>query len=300
VEVVLMLINEVCKITGLTKKAIEYYEEKGLIAPKVEENGYRNFSSEDVEKLKEITVLRKLGLSISEIHDVLGKSNRKASLAKIRYNKELELQEYSKKKELLDNLIENENIDEIEGQLKELEKHQTIKKKLLDAFPGYYGHFLVLHFGRFLDERISSKEQEDAYNNIVEFLDNVKTAEFPVELKEYFEEAIPSMNDDLLERINAEIANAIQNVDYYIEKNKEVLEQYIAYKNSEEYKQSLAYQIQSLLLEFQKTSGYYDVFISNMRKLSPSYDQYFKKLQEANKKFVKLYPETSTWYNENE
>jgi len=295
-----MLINEVCKITGLTKKAIEYYEEKGLIAPKVEENGYRNFSSEDVEKLKEITVLRKLGLSISEIHDVLGKSNRKASLAKIRYNKELELQEYSKKKELLDNLIENENIDEIEGQLKELEKHQTIKKKLLDAFPGYYGHFLVLHFGRFLDERISSKEQEDAYNNIVEFLDNVKTAEFPVELKEYFEEAIPSMNDDLLERINAEIANAIQNVDYYIEKNKEVLEQYIAYKNSEEYKQSLAYQIQSLLLEFQKTSGYYDVFISNMRKLSPSYDQYFKKLQEANKKFVKLYPETSTWYNENE
>jgi len=300
VEVVLMLINEVCKITGLTKKAIEYYEEKGLIAPKVEENGYRNFSSEDVEKLKEITVLRKLGLSISEIHDVLGKSNRKASLAKIRYNKELELQEYSKKKELLDNLIENENIDEIEEQLKELEKHQTIKKKLLDAFPGYYGHFLVLHFGRFLDERISSKEQEDAYNNIVEFLDNVKTAEFPVELKEYFEEAIPSMNDDLLERINAEIANAIQNVDYYIEKNKEVLEQYIAYKNSEEYKQSLAYQIQSLLLEFQKTSGYYDVFISNMRKLSPSYDQYFKKLQEANKKFVKLYPETSTWYNENE
>ncbi len=295
-----MLINEVCKITGLTKKAIEYYEEKGLIAPKVEENGYRNFSSEDVEKLKEITVLRKLGLSISEIHDVLGKSNRKASLAKIRYNKELELQEYSKKKELLDNLIENENIDEIEEQLKELEKHQTIKKKLLDAFPGYYGHFLVLHFGRFLDERISSKEQEDAYNNIVEFLDNVKTAEFPVELKEYFEEAIPSMNDDLLERINAEIANAIQNVDYYIEKNKEVLEQYIAYKNSEEYKQSLAYQIQSLLLEFQKTSGYYDVFISNMRKLSPSYDQYFKKLQEANKKFVKLYPETSTWYNENE
>lgn len=295
-----MLINEVCKITGLTKKAIEYYEEKGLIAPKVEENGYRNFSSEDVEKLKEITVLRKLGLSISEIHDVLGKSNRKASLAKIRYNKELELQEYSKKKELLDNLIENENIDEIEEQLKELEKHQTIKKKLLDAFPGYYGHFLVLHFGRFLDERISSKEQEDAYNNIVEFLDNVKTAEFPVELKEYFEEAIPSMNDDLLERINAEIDNAIQNVDYYIEKNKEVLEQYIAYKNSEEYKQSLAYQIQSLLLEFQKTSGYYDVFISNMRKLSPSYDQYFKKLQEANKKFVKLYPETSTWYNENE
>lgn len=295
-----MLINEVCKMTGLTKKAIEYYEEKGLIAPKVGENGYREFSEEDVEKLKEINVLRKLGLSISEIREVLGESNRRASLAKIRYNKELELQEYSRKKELLDKLIESENIDEILVQLEELEKHQTIKKKLLDAFPGYYGRFLLLHFGRFLNERISTKEQEDAYNNIVEFLDNVKTVEFPAELKEYFEEAIPNMNDDFLEKINDEIVNAIQNVDDYIEKNKEMLEQYIAYKNSEEYKQSPVYKIQNLLLEFHKTSGYYDVFISNMRKLSPSYDQYFRKLEEANRRFVSLYPEAGTWYNENE
>ena len=29
-----MLINEVCKLTGLTKKAIEYYEKQGLIAYK--------------------------------------------------------------------------------------------------------------------------------------------------------------------------------------------------------------------------------------------------------------------------
>lgn len=38
-EVVKMLINEVCKITGLTKKAIEYYMEKGLIAPGLRKTG---------------------------------------------------------------------------------------------------------------------------------------------------------------------------------------------------------------------------------------------------------------------
>lgn len=82
-----MLINEVCKITGLTKKAIEYYMEKGLIAPRIEENGYRRFDSEDVARLKEISVLRKLGLSIPEIRSVLDKGNSKANLAKIKYQK---------------------------------------------------------------------------------------------------------------------------------------------------------------------------------------------------------------------
>ncbi|MBM7582038.1 DNA-binding transcriptional MerR regulator [Caldicoprobacter guelmensis] len=293
-----MLINEVCKITGLTKKAIEYYEEKGLIAPKVEENGYRNFSSEDVAKLKEISVLRKLGLSISEIRDVLEKDNKKAGLTKVKHKKDLELQQYSKKQELLNQLIEGENIDEIMKQLEELEKQQIIKEKLLDAFPGYYGHFLVFHFGRFLNERISSKEQEKAYNNVVKFLDNIKTVEFTAELKEYFEEAVSIVNDELLESVTNEIVKAIENVDDYIEKNKNILEQYIAYKNSEEYKQSSEYKIQNLLLEFQKTSGYFDVFIPNMRKLSPSYDEYFRKLEKANEKFVNRYPETSTWYNE--
>jgi hypothetical protein len=61
----------------------------------------------------------------------------------------------------------------------------------------------------------------------------------------------------------------------------------------------LAYKIQNLLLEFQKSSGYFDVFIHNMRKLSPSYDEYFKKLDEANKILKQRYPETPTWHDAN-
>jgi len=291
-----MFINEVCKITGLTKKAIEYYEEKGLITPRIEENGYRNFSSEDVVRLKEISVLRKLGLSIPEIRSVMDGENKKASLAKVKYQKDLELQQYNKKQELLSQLIEGENIEKIIEQLEELEKQQTIKEKLLNAFPGYYGYFLVLHFGRFLNEKILSGEQEIAYNNIIEFLDNVKTFKIPPELREFFEDAICFVDDELMESTIAEVVKAIENVDDYIEKNKDVLEQYIAYRSSEEYKQSLAYKIQNLLLEFHRTNGYYDVFIPNMRKLSTSYDEYFKKLEEANKRFMQRYPEVSTWY----
>ena len=60
-----MLINEVCKRCGLTKKAIEYYEEQGLTRPQIMENGYRAFSEDDVIRLNKITVLRGLGISVS-------------------------------------------------------------------------------------------------------------------------------------------------------------------------------------------------------------------------------------------
>lgn len=60
-----MLINEVCKRYGLTKKAIEYYEEQGLTCPQIMENGYRVFSEDDVIQLNKIAVLRGLGISVS-------------------------------------------------------------------------------------------------------------------------------------------------------------------------------------------------------------------------------------------
>ena len=62
-----MLVNAVCKKCSLTKKAIEYYVEQGLVSPQIQENGYRVFSEEDVEKLKKVSILRNLGLPVSDI-----------------------------------------------------------------------------------------------------------------------------------------------------------------------------------------------------------------------------------------
>lgn len=71
-----MLINEVSKITGLTKKAIEYYAERKLISPSNLENGYRDFCESQVEQLKKISVLRKLGISTEEIKTLLYDESR--------------------------------------------------------------------------------------------------------------------------------------------------------------------------------------------------------------------------------
>ncbi|MVX65592.1 MerR family DNA-binding transcriptional regulator [Clostridium chromiireducens] len=44
-----MLINEVCRLTGLTKKAISCYEQQGLIKPIRGTNRYREYS-QNIEK----------------------------------------------------------------------------------------------------------------------------------------------------------------------------------------------------------------------------------------------------------
>ena len=66
-----MLINEVSKLANLTKKAIEYYCKLEFVVPRVLENGYRDFLPDDIERFKQVGILRKLGLSTQETKDVL-------------------------------------------------------------------------------------------------------------------------------------------------------------------------------------------------------------------------------------
>lgn len=63
-----MRINEVEQRIGITKKNIRFYEGQGLLSPRRnKENGYREYSEEDVKTLEQIKLLRKLGLPLEEI-----------------------------------------------------------------------------------------------------------------------------------------------------------------------------------------------------------------------------------------
>ena len=67
-EVVPVKINEVEALVGITKKNIRFYEEKGLLSPsRNSENGYRDYGQEEVDVLRRIKLLRKLGVPIEEI-----------------------------------------------------------------------------------------------------------------------------------------------------------------------------------------------------------------------------------------
>ena len=293
----MMLIKDVCRECKLTKKAIEYYEQQGLISPKINENGYRNYSPEDVSVLKEIRVLRKLGISIAEIKDILASPNKSAALAKCKYRMDLEVEKAIAKKKCLERLVKDYDIEQAITYIEEeIEKNFTIKEKLLQAFPGSYGMFLCIHFGQFLYGKIDTEEKERAYNKIVEFLDKIQEIEFPKELEEFLEQGIGLLEEIDMEKINSSIIDAINNVDVYMEENKEAIEKYFEYINSDEYKNSPAYKMKQLLLKFQQESGYYDIFIENLKILSESYREYYERLQAANKAFIDRYPQAEKIY----
>lgn len=79
-----MKIKEIVTATGLTDRAIRLYIEHGLLEPDIKENysGRKSveFSAEDVEKLKRISLLRRAGFSIPQIKalDVGGEEAEKA------------------------------------------------------------------------------------------------------------------------------------------------------------------------------------------------------------------------------
>ena len=67
-----MKIKEAEEKTGLTRKAIRYYESNGLIHPaRSEENGYKDYDEETIRSLVLIRKLRLLGFSISQVRQYL-------------------------------------------------------------------------------------------------------------------------------------------------------------------------------------------------------------------------------------
>ena len=63
-----MKINEVEAQVGITKKNIRIYEEQGLLSPRRNsENGYRDYGEAEVAILRQIKLMRKLGVPLEEI-----------------------------------------------------------------------------------------------------------------------------------------------------------------------------------------------------------------------------------------
>ena len=62
-----MNISDVAKITGLTSKAIRFYEEKGLVTPPMRsENGYRTYTQQHLSELTLLRQARQVGFNLEE------------------------------------------------------------------------------------------------------------------------------------------------------------------------------------------------------------------------------------------
>ncbi len=64
--------GDLARATGNTVRTIRFYEEERLLTPAaVSDGGHRRYTEDDLERLRLITDLRELGLSLGEIRSVL-------------------------------------------------------------------------------------------------------------------------------------------------------------------------------------------------------------------------------------
>lgn len=204
-----MKINEVMKETGLTKKAIYYYENEGLIKPQKDpENNYRNYTEEEVRTLVVINILRRLDVPIKAISDIIKNSvsikdvlkeqlvvtNHKINM--LFQNKkimnELILQDVEKSDFSFDTLkkfkLETDMLSSVSGQAgNELEL----------IFPGTLGKTFAIFYRNILNVPLDSDEKISAWNELIRRLDEMKEIEFTEDIQKIVDALYNEMENDI-------------------------------------------------------------------------------------------------------
>ncbi|SMC19660.1 MerR HTH family regulatory protein [Clostridium acidisoli DSM 12555] len=181
-----MNIKVVSEKTGLTKKAIKYYESEGLISPaKNNENKYREYTDVDIVRLNLIASLRIIDIPISEIKGMLEGNKTLKGVLRGTLNKINESIGNLEKTRLVIGTIINKDLqdyDTIGEQVKTLretleysmaEKKEFVSETLLRIFPGNYGELVVSLYEPFLNITIDMDEKKEVWLKLVEFLDEL-------------------------------------------------------------------------------------------------------------------------------
>lgn len=134
-----MKIKQVEELVGITRKNIRFYEDQGLLNVERAENGYREYHQEDVIRLQEIKLFRKMDISIEEMKLLFEKKKSlqiclEQHLKELEHRKEglLKMQDMCKRLILehrsLESLNAEECLEEIEQMEKEGAKFMNVNK----------------------------------------------------------------------------------------------------------------------------------------------------------------------------
>ena len=134
-----MKIKQVEELVGITRKNIRFYEDQGLLNVERAENGYREYHQEDVIRLQEIKLFRKMDISIEEMKLLFEKKKSlqiclEQHLKELEHRKEglLKMQDMCERLILehrsLESLNAEDCLEEIEQMEKEGAKFMNVNK----------------------------------------------------------------------------------------------------------------------------------------------------------------------------
>lgn len=287
-----MKINEVAKKTGLTKKAIRYYEEKELICVNInEENGYKVYSQDNIDDLQVIAFLRNMDMPVLTIKEyLLSPNNRDEILNKHLGYIQQQMNQLDVVKEMIYKLMGNEKQDYtvLNDQLMHRQQNSSdyVLKQLAHLFPGIFGKYIVIHFGSFLNEPLDTKEKQAAFEAMVTYLDEAEPIVLPEEIRMYLEEIdtgelikhYTHVHEHLIEIAQMNAKDAKEKLEKDLEGYRDISDD----KDYSNYFKQFKHQNKVFRKNLQE-NGYYEKFVENMRVISRSYDQYILNMQRLEK-----------------
>ena len=127
-----MRINEVAKLTGVSARTLQYYDEIGLLIPEKLDNGYRDYSDENLDKLQKILFYRFLKFKLNDIKELL--DGDIDSLKILEQQRELILKEKEKFEVILQNIEKTIKTYKGEQKMTIEEKFNGFKKEDLNKY----------------------------------------------------------------------------------------------------------------------------------------------------------------------
>lgn len=275
-----MQIKEAAQAVGCTCRAIKFYEEKGLLpAVARQKNGYRDYTQDDLRRLREIQAYRKLGIGVEDIHKLLGSGNDDL-LHTILEKKREALSAQEKELAALEDFLQTRNAQALDEAL----DFDTLGQAIRTQLPGAFGRYLTAHFAPYLRVRITTREQREAYAQVLAFWD---APDLHLPLLFRMSMALCSAPDGAqAERMATQMDTQIQAM---LDPDE------AAYARIREQTLAAVRRRESLLLRLSpfelakrrmmrglKNCGYYDVFLPALERLSPPYKAYRDALRSLN------------------
>ncbi len=193
-----MRINEVVKLTGVSARTLQYYDEIGLLIPQKLDNGYRDYTEENLEKLQKILFYRFLKFKLNDIRELL--EGDFDNLKILEQQRELILREKEKFEVILHNIEKTISNYKGEQTMTIEEKFNGFKKEDLNKYENQavekYGKDTIeeskkRQSGR---EEIVTEEFNEVFRSMARFKDeNVDVAEKEVQSK--VEDLYNNMNE---------------------------------------------------------------------------------------------------------
>ena len=132
-----MKIKQVEELVGITRKNIRFYEDQGLLNVERAENGYREYHQEDVIRLQEIKLFRKMDISIEEMK-LLFEKKKSLQICLEQHLKELDHRKegLSKMQDMCERLIlEHRSLESLNAEdcLEEIEQMEKEGAKFMNV-----------------------------------------------------------------------------------------------------------------------------------------------------------------------